>query len=162
MRKLVFLFAVLALMSACNKQEEERIFPHRQAMEDYAKAHIPNPETYEFDYEAIEKEYKYVNELVEMRLQLQRQAQNPDADTTGMYETDEKIQRAFEAVGYDVACYEFAIHFWYMGGDDGKMRLPGVVTARYDADGNLMVMTMDPNELPTYPALNMLKEKGLL
>ena len=49
-----------------------------------------------------------------------------------------------------------------MAGPSGKLKTQGVVLARYDADGNLMEMTMDPSSLPTYPALRMLKDQGLL
>lgn len=146
-------------MCAC---EYEVKSPYRQAMEEYAKANIPNPESYEFDYEGIEKEYRYVNSLAEYRRQLEKMAKQPGADTAAIYQEDERIQKAFDEVGYDVACYEYSLHFWYKGGENGTMRLPGTVVARYDADGKLMVMTMNPNELPADPALHILREKGKL
>ena len=40
--------------------------------------------------------------------------------------------------------------------------MQGVVVARYDADRNLIVMTMNPDTLPAEPALQMLRDKGYL
>ena len=42
------------------------------------------------------------------------------------------------------------------------MRMSGVVVARYDTDGNLMLMTMRPDTLQRYAALQMLKDQGIL
>ena len=151
--------ALAYFMGACT---EEKRSPYCDAMEEYAKANIPNPDTYEFDYEGIEKEYKYVNELVDYRLKLEKMALEAGADTAAIHAEDDRIQDAFDEVGYDVACYEYSLHFWYKGGENGTMRLPGVVVARYDSDGNLMIMTMRPDTLQTYPALQMLRDKGLL
>ena len=71
------------------------------------------------------------------------------------------IQNAIDKVGYDIAYYQESLHFWYKGGEKGTMRLPGVVVARYDTDGKLMLMTMRPDTLQRYAALQMLKDQGI-
>lgn len=156
MKRIVYLFALLALMVSCEEPD-----PHRAAMEQYAKEHIATPDTYKFNYMGIEKEYKYVNELYTLRKGLEEQMAKA-ADKAAYQDQIDKIDALFPEVGYDVACYEYSLYFWYMGGQTGKMKLEGVVLARYDADGNLLVMTMDPDSLPTYPALQMLRDQGKL
>lgn len=158
MKKILSLLAVAALMCACNQEEPN---PYREAMEQYAKEHIPTPETYEFDYMAFEEEHQYVNELMDLRLKIQEESRKLGADVEGYKKLDDKIQEAFEKVGYSIAFYQETLHFWYKGGQTGEMRLPGVVVARYDADRNLMFMTMRPDTLQRYPALQMLKDQGI-
>lgn len=159
MKKIICLIAAFTLLCACNTEEPN---PYRDAMEQFAKESIPNPDSYEFDYMGVEKEYKYVNDIVVYREGLMKEAKKPGADSIAFKEADDKLQEAFEKVGYGVACREYSLHFWYKGGQEGTMRLSGVVVARYDEEGNLMVMTMRPDTLPTYPALRILRDKGLL
>lgn len=159
MKKIFYFIAVLALMCACNSEEEN---PYRAEMEEYAKKHIPTPETYEFDHMGFEEEHKYINELVDLRLKIQKEMEKPGADVEGYQELDDKIQNAIDKVGYDIAYRQQSLYFWYKGGQEGTMRLSGVVVARYDTDGKLMMITMRPDTLQTYPALQMLKDKGLL
>ena len=159
MKKIIYFIAFFALLCACNKEQPS---PYRDVLEQFAKENISNPDSYEFDYMGIEKEYQYWTALSDYRIRLEKEAQKPGADTAAIREADDRIQQAFEKVGYSVACYEYSLHFWYKGGQDGTMRMSGVAVARYDAEGNLMVMTLRPDTLPTYPALQILKEKGLL
>lgn len=157
MKKLLFtLMAALVLVFSC-----ENPSPIQAQMEAYAKAHIANPDTYKFGYMGIEKEYKYVNELYTLRKGLEEQMAKAEDKASYQAEID-KIDELFPEVGYDVACYEYSLYFWYKGGQTGNMKLEGVVIARYDAEGNLMVMTMDPDSLPTYPTLQMLRDQGKL
>lgn len=158
MKKIFYFIAALTLMCACSPKEQN---PYREALEQYAKENIPNPETYEFNYMAIEEEHQYVSELMDLREKIKRQMELPGADVEGYQKLDDKIQEAFEKVGYNIAYYQEALHFWYKGGQTGEMRLPGVVVARYDADRNLMFMTMRPDTLQRYAALQMLKEQGI-
>lgn len=158
MKKIFYFIAALALMCACNSEEEN---PYRAEMEEYAKKNIPNPETYEYGYMGIEEEHQYISELVDLRLNIQKQMEKPGADVEGYQELDDKIQNAIDKVGYDIAYYQESLHFWYKGGQTGEMRLPGVVVARYDADRNLMFMTMRPDTLQRYAALQMLKDQGI-
>lgn len=158
MKKIFYFIAALALMCACNQEEQN---PYREALEQYAKENIPNPETYEFDYMPFEEEHQYVSELMDLRLKIQKEAEKPGADVDGYKKLDDKIQEAFEKVGYNIAYYQETLHFWYKGGQTGEMRLPGVVVARYDADRNLMFMTMRPDTLQRYAALQMLKDQGI-
>lgn len=158
MKKIFYFIAALALMCACNSEKES---PYRAEMEEYAKKNIPTPETYEYDYMGFEEEHQYISELVDLRLKIQKQMEKPGADVEGYQELDDKIQNAIDKVGYDIAYYQESLHFWYKGGQTGEMRLPGVVVARYDADRNLMFMTMRPDTLQRYAALQMLKDQGI-
>ena len=159
MKKIFYLIAVFALLCGCNSEEPN---PYRDDLEQFAKENIPNPDSYEFDYMGLEKEYQYWTALADYRVRLQKEAEKPGADTAAIRIADDKIQEAFEAVKYSVACYEESLHFWYKGGQEGTMRIPGVVVARYDADRNLIVMTLNPDTLPTNPALRMLRDRGYL
>lgn len=158
MKKIFYFIAALALMCACNTEKEN---PYRAEMEEFAKKSIPNPETYEFDHMGFEEDHQYVSELMDLRLKIQKEAEKPGADVDGYKKLDDKIQEAFEKVGYNIAYYQETLHFWYKGGQTGEMRLPGVVVARYDADRNLMFMTMRPDTLQRYAALQMLKDQGI-
>ena len=159
MKKIIYFIAAFALLIACNTEEEN---PYREAMEQFAKENIANPDSYEFDYMGIEEEHKYVGELVDLRERIKEEAQKPGADVEGYKKLDDMIQEAFDKVGYSVAYYQESLYFWYKGGQEGTMKLHGVVVARYDSERNLMMMTMRPDTLPTYTGLKMLKEKGLL
>ena len=113
MKKIIYFIAVLALLCACSSEEPN---PYREALEQFAKENISNPDSYEFDYMGIEKEYQYWTALAAYREKLQKEAQQPGADLAAIKKTDDKIQEAFEAVKYSVACYEESLHFWYKGG----------------------------------------------
>ena len=158
MKKIFYFIAALALMCACNQEEKN---PYRAEMEEFAKKSIPNPETYEFDRMGFEEEHQYIGELVDLRLKIQKEMEKPGADVEGYQKLDDKIQNAIDKVGYSIAYYQESLHFWYKGGQTGEMRLPGVVVARYDADRNLMFMTMRPDTLQRYAALQMLKDQGI-
>ena len=69
MKKIICFIAVLALMCACNSEEPN---PYREALEQFAKENIPNPDSYEFDYMGIEKEYQYWTALAVYREKLQK------------------------------------------------------------------------------------------
>lgn len=158
MKKLFLILMALALVFSCESPS-----PLQAEMEAYAKEHIANPDSFKFDHMGVEKEYKYVNDLYSYRQGLEEQAARATGDLKAEYEAEiAKVDDLFAEVGYDVACYEYKMYFWYMAGPSGKLKTQGVVLARYDADGNLMEMTMDPSSLPTYPALRMLKDQGLL
>ena len=113
MKKIIYFIAVLALLCACSSEEPN---PYREALEQFAKENIPNPDSYEFDYMGIEKEYQYWTALAAYREKLQKEAEQPGADLAAIKKADDKIQEAFEAVKYSVACYEESLHFWYKGG----------------------------------------------
>lgn len=151
--------ALAYFMSACSTEEPN---PYREAMEQYAKENIANPESYEFDYMGIEEEHKYVGELVDLRKRIEEEAKKPGADVEGYKKLDDLIQEAFDKVGYSIAYYQETLYFWYKGGQEGTMKLHGVVVARYDNERNLIMMTMRPDTLPTFSGLRMLKEKGFL
>lgn len=158
MKKLLFTLMALALVFSCESPS-----PVQAEMEAYAKAHIANPDSYKFDYMGVEKEYKYVNDLYSYRQGLEEQAAKASGSVKAEYEAEiANVDDLFAEVGYDVACYEYKMYFWYMAGPSGKLKTQGVVLARYDTEGNLLGITMDPSSLPTYPALRMLKDQGKL
>ena len=158
MKKLLFTLMALALVFSC-----ESASPVQAEMEAYAKAHIATPDSFKFDYMGVEKEYKYVNDLYSYRQGLEEQAARATGDLKAEYEAEiAKVDDLLAEVGYDVACYEYKMYFWYMAGPSGKLKTQGVVLARYDTEGNLLEITMDPSSLPTYPALRMLKDQGKL
>ena len=160
MKKLLFSLIALALVFSCAGPETS---PVQAEMEAYAKAHIDNPGSYKFDHMGVEKEYKYVNDLFSYRQGLEEQAAKASESDKAAYEAEiAKVDELFGEVGYEVACNEYSLYFWYLGSPSGKLKLQGVVVARYDSDGNLIEMTMDPSSLPTYPALRMLKDQGKL
>ena len=156
----MFTLMAMALVISCGSPESS---PVQAEMEAYAKEHIANPGSYKFDHMGVEKEYKYVNDLYTYRRGLEEQAAKASGQDKAEYEAQiAKVDELFPEVGYEVACNEYSLYFWYMGGESGKLKLQGVVLARYDTDGNLMDITMDPSSLPTYPALRMLKDQGKL
>ena len=158
MKKLLFTLMALALVFSC-----ESASPVQAEMEAYAKAHIATPDSFKFDYMGVEKEYKYVNDLYTYRQGLEEQAAKASGSVKAEYEAEiAKVDALFPEVGYEVACYEYKMYFWYMAGPSGKLKTQGVVLARYDTEGNLLEITMDPSSLPTYPALRMLKDQGKL
>ena len=158
MKKLLFTLMALALVFSCESPS-----PVQAEMEAYAKAHIATPDSFKFDHMGVEKEYKYVNDLYTYRQGLEEQAAKASESVKAEYEAEiAKVDDLFAEVGYDVACYEYKMYFWYMAGPSGKLKTQGVVLARYDTEGNLLEITMDPSSLPTYPALRMLKDQGKL
>ncbi len=159
MKKIFYFMAILALLGACH---EDKPSPYREAMENFAKANIPNPDSYEFEYEPFEKEYRYVSPLYEHRKYLHELAEQPGTDLDSIKEADNKLQEAFDKYRNDVACYEYSINFTYKGGENGDERINGVVVARYDSNMKLMYMTMRPDTVPANPALQILREEGWL
>lgn len=158
MKKFLFLLVASALIFSC----ENPSFVQTE-MEAYAKSHIDNPGSYKFDHMGVEREYKFANDLYAYRKGLEEQAAKASGETKEAYEAAiEKVDELMDEIGYEIAYWEYSMYFWYLGGESGNLKLQGVVVARYDYDGNLMDMTMDPSSLPTYPALRLLKDQGLL
>lgn len=156
MKKLFVFFAALVLALSCTQPD-----PIRDAMEKYAKENCENPGTYKFEYMGIVREYTYLADLMQYQDGIEKLAAK--AADKAPYEAElEKVQGLLDEYGIEVGCREYSLYFYTLGGSSGKMRLPGVVLARYDADGKLMMMTMDPDSLPTYPALQILKDRGEL
>ena len=156
MKKIFVLLATLALALSCGQPD-----PIRDAMEKYAKDHVEDPGSYKFEYMGVVREYTYLSDLMQYQAGIEKLAAK--AADKGPYEAElEKVQGLLDEYGIEVACREYTLYFYTLGGSSGKMRIPGVVLARYDADGKLMMMTMDPDSLPTYPALQILKDRGEL
>ena len=67
MKKFFFCLMGLVLICACEPKTDG--LP-REALEQYAKSHIEDPESYQFDEIHLEFEYTYNTPLVEYRLKL--------------------------------------------------------------------------------------------
>lgn len=155
MKKIVLAIMALTLMVSCAPKKS---FVQEQ-MEAYAKSHISNPESFKFSYMGIEKEYRYINDLYTYRKGLEKQAEKA-ADKAPWEAEMAKVDRLFdEFADNPVACYEYSLYFKCIENDTPVER---VVLSRYDADSELLVMTLDPDSLPTYPALQMLRDQGKL
>ena len=150
--------ALAYFMGACTEPKT----PQQEDLEAFVKQNLKNPDTYEFEYMGIEKEYTYYNALTELREGLLKQAQKPGADTVAYQKLNDEIQRALDDFSTSVACREYSLNFSYKDGQNGTLPMKGVAVARYDADGKPIIMTMRPDTLPTYPALHILRAKGYL
>ena len=133
----------------------------REAMEEYAKSHIDDPASYKFEELGIEKKYTYTNDMVNYRLDLQREMKEPGADIEALTAEDDLLQPLFDKYKYQLACSEYLLFFTYKPGGSGP-RVEARVVSRYDANDKLMAITMDPTTLHTSPALHMLVERGEL
>lgn len=151
MKKFFAIFAIAAAMFAsCN----EPVDPHRAPLEQYAKSHIANPDSYKFEGMRIPKEYNYIFALGRYREELLRQAA-ATPDNAAILAEDDRLQPLIEKYPSEkqVACYEYALDFSYDGGR-------GTVYARYYDNGDLMIMTMDPSQLDPEPVFQILRERG--
>ncbi len=152
--------ALAYFMGACSEKPE--VTPQQMDIEEYVKGKIPNPESYEFERMDIEREYPYINAVVAMRKSIEKKSQEPGADLEALRAEDDKLQKAFDTVGYGIACREYTLHFTYQPAKSPQSRLKGIAVARYDADGKLMIITLRPDTLNQNPALQKMKEMGLL
>ena len=105
----------------------------RAALEPYAKEHMENP-------------------VIKIR--------GEAADKTSYDAELEKIDDLLFNLGNEVACYDRTLYFWFRSETGGKFQ--DFVIGRFSADGRLLEATKDPDSLPTYPALQMLKDQGRL
>ena len=155
--KRFFLFVLaLAALAACQPQD-----PDRAPLEQYAKEHMENPASYEFANLSMRRDYTFLADLVSYKAGLEKLAAQA-ADPAPYREAIAKAEDLMAEFGTQVACYDRTLYFWFLGGSSGQMKLQQFVIGRFDPDGRLLEATMNPDELTTYPAIRILKDKGLL
>lgn len=126
-------------------------------MEDYALEHLHgDPSTYEFESMGPECPYRYVNELNHYIKGLSERASKNPAEFQAEIEKAEKLK---EKYGVQVACYERCLHFW---ASNNGLKLPQMVFAIYDNEGTILYISTSRDDLPTYPALHVLRSRGEL
>lgn len=155
--KRFFLFVLaLAALAACQPQD-----PDRAPLEQYAKEHMDNPSTYEFDYMSMRQEHTFLADLATYKAGLEKLAAKAPDPTPYKAEID-KVEDLMIEFGTQVACYDRTLYFWYLNTPPSKMKLQKFVIGRFSPDGRLLTVTMNPDELPTYPAIQILKDQGRL
>ncbi|MBQ9660109.1 MAG: hypothetical protein IJV37_02435 [Bacteroidales bacterium] len=156
MKKFFTLLCCLAALAACQPQE-----PDRAPLEQYAKEHMENPASYEFANLSMRRDHTFLADLAAYKSGLEKlAAQAPDP---APYRTEiDKVEDLMAEFGTQVACYDRTLYFWFLGGSSGQMKLQQFVIGRFSPDGRLLEVSMDPDEFSTYPALQILKDRGLL
>ena len=155
MKKIILFLSALALFAACEQPDSDR-----DALEPYAKEHMENPASYEFGYMSMPHNYTYMEDLITYKVGVQ--GLREIATDKAPYDAElEKIDDLLIEVGNEVACYDRTLYYWYHP-EDSNLKLEGCVIGRFSADGRLLEATQDPDSLPTYPALQMLKDQGKL
>ena len=155
MKRILFFLSALILLAACAPKD-----PDRAALEPYAKAHMENPDSYEFASMSMAHKYTYMEDLIVYMTGI-KGLREKAADKAPYDAELEKIDDLLFEVGNEVACYDRTLYFWFEGGEH-RTRLQDFVVGRFSADGELLEATKDPDSLPTYPALQMLKDQGRL
>lgn len=156
MKKLILFLSALVLLAACEQPDSDRAI-----LEPYAQEHMENPSSYEFGYMSMPHKYTYMEDLIVYMTGIQGLREK--AADKAPYDAElEKVNELLSEVGNEVACYDRTLYYWYKGGDSGTLKLEGFVVGRFSADGRLIEATRNPDSLPTYPALQMLKDQGKL
>lgn len=158
MKKYFLWLMGLVLICACESAPDD---PHREALEQYAKSHIEDPESYKFDEIHLEFEYTYNTPLVEYRLKLQKYAEQPGVDLEALRAEDDQLQVLFDEFGFDKMCNEYHLWFWCKDPVTGEKQ-HRAVKARYDMNDKLMEIVITPDSFSENPAVRMLKDQGRL
>ena len=154
MKKIIFLLAVLVL-AACTPAD-----PVRDALEQYAKEHMENPASYKFANMSMPHNYTYMEDLITYKTGIE--GLMAKAADKAPYEAElEKIDDLLFELGSEVACFDRTLYFWFTP-EGSQAKFQQFVIGRFTPDGRVIARTMDPESLPTYPALGILKEQGRL
>ena len=156
MRNVLTLLCALTLLASCQPKDPARI-----ALEQYAKEHMENPSTYEFASMSIPHKFTYLEDLVTYKVGLEGLAAKA-ADKTPYEKEIDKVEDLMFELGNEVACYDQTLYYWFKGGSSGQMKLQSFVIGRFTPEGEVIAITTDSGTLPTYPALQILKDRGLL
>ena len=148
----------LVLICSCASEPDD---PHREALEQYAKSHIEDPESYQFDEIHLQFEYTYNTPLVEYRLKMQDYVEQPGVDLDALRAEDNQLQVLIDELGYAKVCNEYHLWFWCKDPATGEKQ-QRAVKARYDMDDNLIGIVITPDSFSENPAVRMLKDKGRL
>ena len=154
MKKLMILAALSLCLVSCNLKPAD---PVRAGMEAYAKQHMDpfSPRTFEFDCMSMPDEHRYFSELEEYRAGLEKRYENDPEFCDNEYRKIDELEKKY---GVSVACTEYTMHFWAK--NENGVRLPMMVFAVFDPDGNVLWMGMKKEDIPTFPAMNILRERG--
>ena len=158
MDKFFFCLRGLVLICSCASEPDD---PHREALEQYAKSHIEDPESYQFDEIHLQFEYTYNTPLVEYRLKMQDYVEQPGVDLDALRAEDNQLQALIDELGYAKVCNEYHLWFWCKDPATGEKQ-QRAVKARYDMDDNLIGIVITPDSFSENPAVRMLKDKGRL
>lgn len=158
MNKFFFCLMGLVLICSCASEPDD---PHREALEQYAKSHIEDPESYQFDEIHLQFEYTYNTPLVEYRLKMQDYVEQPGVDLDALRAEDNQLQALIDELGYAKVCNEYHLWFWCKDPATGEKQ-QRAVKARYDMDDNLIGIVITPDSFSENPAVRMLKDKGRL
>ena len=158
MNKFFFCLMGLVLICSCASEPDD---PHREALEQYAKSHIEDPESYQFDEIHLQFEYTYNTPLVEYRLKMQDYVEQPGVDLDALRAEDNQFQVLIDELGYAKVCNEYHLWFWCKDPATGEKQ-QRAVKARYDMDDNLIGIVITPDSFSENPAVRMLKDKGRL
>ena len=154
MKRILLFLSAIVLLAACAPKDTDRA-----ALESYAKEHMENPGSYEFASMSIPHKYTYMEDLIVYMTGI-KDLREKAADKTAYDAELEKIDDLLFDVGNEVACYDRTLYYWFRTETGGKFQ--DFVIGRFSADGQLLEVTKDPDSLPTYPALQMLKDQGRL
>lgn len=157
MKKHLF-WAVLAVfcLTSCNFGPTD---PIQAEMEEYAKQHMEvfAPETYEFGNMGVANPHRYYEELEMYKAGLEKRY---DKDPEFCEKEYKRIKALEDAHGVEVACTEYVLHYWAK--TEHGTKIPLMVFAIYDNEGNQLWIGSKREDLPAYPALNMLRNNGEL
>ena len=153
MKRILFLLCALPLLFACQPAD-----PVREALEEYAKTHMENPSSYKFANMSMRHNYTYMEDLITYKVGIE--GLMAKAVDKAPYEAElEKVDDLLFDLGNEVACFDQTLYFWFTP-EGSSAKFQQFVVGRFTADGAVIALTMDPDSLPTYPALQMLKDRG--
>ena len=154
MKRFLFFLSAVIMLAACAPKDTDRA-----ALEPYAKAHMENPDSYQFASMSMPRNHTYMEDLITYKVGIEGLREK--AVDKAPYDAElEKIDDLLFEVGREVACYDRTLYFWFQSETGTKFQ--DFVIGRFSADGRLLEATKDSESLTTYPALQMLKEQGRL
>ena len=153
MKKFLFLLCALPLLFACQPAD-----PVREALEEYAKTHMENPSSYKFASMSMKHNYTFMEDLITYKVGIEGLMEK--AVNKAPYEEElEKVDDLLFELGNEVACFDQTLYFWFTP-EGSSAKFQQFVVGRFTPDGEVIELTMDPESLPTYPALQILKDRG--
>lgn len=153
MKKALILLSALSLLFACQPAD-----PVRDALEQYAKEHMENPSSYKFANMSMRHEYTFMEDLINYKVGIE--GLMAKAADKAPYEAEiEKVENLLFDLGREVACFDQTLYFWFTP-EGSSAKFQQFVIGRFTPDGDVIAITMDPDSLPTYPAIQMLKDRG--
>lgn len=155
MKKILFALAAALLLAACTQPD-----PVRATLEEYAKAHMENPKSYEFANMSMRHDYTYMEDLITYKVGLEGLMEKASDKAPYEEAIDEVEDLLIERRG-EVACFDQTLYYWFSP-EGSSARFQKFVIGRFTPDGQVIEITEDPESLPTYPALGILRDQGRL